>query len=214
MNFIVNNRTAVEKADIMVNPRVRANLSLLGSPADLSGKNKAINNLIAEGGDSFYNYVDWLGLIDDPDLIVLSSVHHYYFNNDDLKDINTVINLKQLNLIKNIDIFFHSIFKIIPSKSNFIGCFLDNKTQYHFAINNILAQYHAKNNIDPFENGITSRIPFLNKVYNLMDSKPNKYLTRSNVSLLLKEQSFKVLDMTELNGLTYFHSQKTLDYKN
>lgn len=210
----MNNRTAVEKTDIMLNPRVRANLSLLNSPVDLSGTKKAIKNLIAEGGDSFYNYVDWLGLIDDPDLIVLSSVHHYYFNNDDLKDINTVINLKQLNLIKNIDIFFHSIFKIIPSKSNFIGCFLDNKTQYNFAINNILSQYHAKNNIDPFENGITSRIPFLNKVYNLMDSKTNKYLTRSNVSSLLKEQSFKVLDMTELNGLTYFHSQKTLDYSN
>jgi hypothetical protein len=198
----------------MVNPSVRANLSLLNSSVDLSATKKAINNLIAEGGDSFYNYVDWLGLIDDPDLIVLSSVHHYYFNNDDLKDINTVINLKQLNLIKNIDIFFHSIFKIIPSKSNFIGCFLDNKTQYHFAINNILSQYQAKNNIDPFENGITSRIPFFNKVFNLMDSKTNKYLTRSNVSSLLKEQSFKVLDMTELNGLTYFHSQKTLDYSN
>ncbi len=204
----------VDNAGVMADQMARTNFGLLSSPVGLSGTNKAINNLITEGGDSFYNYVDWLGLINDPDLIVLSSVHHYYFDNNDLKNINTIINLKQLNLIKNIDVFFHSIFKIIPPKSNLIGCFLDNKTQYHFAINNILSQYHTKNNIDPFENGITSRIPFLNMVYNLMDSKTNRYLTRRNVTLLLKEQNFKVLDMTELNGLTYFHSQKTPDYKN
>jgi hypothetical protein len=128
-----------------------------------------------------------------------------------MKDINTIINLKQLNRVKNIDLFFHSIFKIIPSKSNFIGCFLDNKTKYGFAINNMLSQYKAKNKIDPFENGITSRIPFLNTVYNLMDSKTNRYLTGSNVSLILKKHGFQVLDMTELNGLSYFHAKKPRD---
>ncbi|RPI71168.1 MAG: hypothetical protein EHM47_00225 [Ignavibacteriales bacterium] len=204
----------VSNAEKIANRRIGGNLGLLSNPADLSGAEIAVDNLIAEGGESFYNYVDWIGLIKDPDLIVLSAVHHYYFDNEDMKNINTVINLKQLNLIKNIDFFFRSIFKIIPKKSNFIGCFLDNKTQYKFAINNIKSQYHAKNNVDPFENGITSRSSFLNSVYNLMDSKTNRYMTGKDVSIHLKKNGFKILDMTEYNGLTYFHSQKPSEYKN
>jgi hypothetical protein len=208
----MNNFTAGNNEGIMEDQRVRTNLRMLTGPTFLSGNDEAIKNLIAEGGESFYNYVDWIGLIRDPKMIVLSSVHHYYFDNNDMKDINTIINLKQLNRIKNIDLFFHSIFKIIPSKSNFIGCFINHKTQYGFAINNILSQYKAKNKIDPFENGFPSRIPFLNTVYNLLDSRTNGYLTGSNVSLILKKHGFKVLDMTELNGLSYFHAMKPGDY--
>jgi hypothetical protein len=207
-------RSRDDKSDILTKSRRMTNLSLLHSPLHLSGTDEAIDNLIAEGGDSFYNYVDWIGLINDPDLIVLSAVHHYYFDNDDLRDTNTVINLKQLNLIKYIDIFIHSIFKIMPQKSNFVGCFVDQKTQYENTINNITSQYQVRNNVDPFENGITSRVSFVNTIYNLMDSKTNRYMTKDNVNLLLKRQGFKVLDMTDLNGLTYFHSQKHSDYKN
>jgi hypothetical protein len=207
-------RSIDHKSDIMIRSRSMTNLSLLHSPLYLSGTDKAIENLIAEGGDSFYNYVDWIGLLKDPDLIVLSAVHHYYFDTEDLKDTNTVINLKQLNLIKFLDIFFHSIFKIIPQQSNFVGCFLDHKTQYENSFNNFTSQYQGKSNVDPFENGITSRVSFVNTIYNLMDSKTNRFMTRDNVNALLKRQGFKTLDMTDLNGLTYFHSQKLIDYKN
>ncbi|RPI76099.1 MAG: hypothetical protein EHM47_00690 [Ignavibacteriales bacterium] len=93
----------VSNAEKIANRRIGGNLGLLSNPADLSGAEIAVDNLIAEGGESFYNYVDWIGLIKDPDLIVLSAVHHYYFDNEDMKNINTVINLKQLNIIKNID---------------------------------------------------------------------------------------------------------------
>jgi hypothetical protein len=174
----------------------------------ITGNREAIKTLMAEGGEGYYNYVDWVGLIKDPDLMVLSGVHHYYFDNDDMKNINTLVNLKQLNLVKNINAFIHSIYSIMPPKSNFIGCFLDNKIQYDFAYSNTLSQYQARNKVDPFENGITSRIPFLNTMYNLMDSKTDNYLTKDNVSQLLVKQGFKIEDMTELNGLTYFHTQR------
>jgi len=210
MNYI----NPVREVEITASRRIRRNLSLLNSPVEISNSDEAIDKLVTEGGDSFYNYVDWIGLIKDPDLVVLSSVHHYFFENEELKNTKTIINLKQLNLIKEIDLFFHSIFKIVPPKSNFVGCFLDSKTQYEFAINNILSQYHAKNNIDPFENGIKSRNPFLNTVYNLLDSKTDRYLTKSNVASLLNRQGFKVIDMTKLNGLTYFHAQKSVDLMN
>lgn len=208
------NRTVAAKAEMNVDQWVSTNLRLLRGQSQLSRTKNAIDTLIDEGGDSFYNYVDWRGLIKDPDLIALSSVHHYFFDNNDLRNINTVINLKQLNLIKKVDVFFKTIFKVIPPGCNFIGCFLDNKAHYHYTKNNVVAQYNAKNNVDPFENGIKSRIPFLNTVYNLLDSRTNKNLTGRNVSFLLKEWGFKVLDMTEMRGLTYFHAQKSVKYRN
>lgn len=210
----MNNNILTRNAETMANRRIKRNLSILDSPVEMSDSNEALNNLIAEGGESFYNYVEWIGLIKDPDLVVLSSYHHYFFENADLKNTKTIINLKQLNLIKEIEPFFHTIFKIAPPKSNFISCFLDSKIQYDYAVHNMLSQYHATNNIDPFENGIKSRNGFLNTVYNLLDSKTDRYLTESNVSSLLRRQGFKVMDMTKLNGLTYFHSQKSTDYTN
>lgn len=210
----MNNIILTRDAETIAGKRIKRNLSILNSPVELFNNSEAVTNLIAEGGDSFYNYVEWIGLLKDPDLIVLSSFHHYFFENEDMKNTKTIINLKQLNLIKEIDLFFHSIFKIAPPKSNFIGCFLDSKIQYEYAINNMLSQYHTTNNIDPFENGIKSRNGFLNSVYNLLDSKTDRYLTESNVISLLKRQGFKVMDMTKLNGLTYFHSQKSMDLMN
>lgn len=208
----MENGIAEIKEPILTGQQVLTSPGLLNIQTDLPGTYEAIDKLIAEGGESFYNYVEWIGLIKDPNLIVLPSVHHYYFDTIDLKNMNTLINLKQLNHIKNIAGFFQSIFRIIPSNSNLIGCFLDNKTQYKFANNNILSQYKLKHRVDPFENGITSRSAFLNTAFSFMDSKTNRYLTKRNVSMLLNKQGFKVLNMKELNGLTYFHAQKSHAY--
>jgi len=40
-----------------------------------------------------------------------------------------------------------------------------------------------------------------------MDSRTNMYMTARTVTLLLEDAGLKVLDMNELNGLTYFCSQ-------
>jgi hypothetical protein len=58
------------------------------------------------------------------------------------------------------------------------------------------------------ENGIVSKIPFLKMLYGILDSKINNYMSRKIVFLLLEAYGYQVMDMTEHNGLTYFHSQK------
>ena len=204
---------SLRNPETMVDQRLQVNAGKTVLQYYRTGTYKAINELLAEGGESYYNYVKSLGLIKDPDLVVLSSVHHYYFDNEDLKETNTIINLKQLNLIKDLDLHFQSIFKIMPENSNYIGCFHDNKRQNKYAVSNILSQYHKRNNVDPFENGIISRIPFLNTVYNLMDSKTSKSLTAEYVTLFLEKQGFEVLNMTDIKGLTYFHAHKTRGYR-
>jgi hypothetical protein len=45
-------------------------------------------------------------------------------------------------------------------------------------------------------------------MYRLIDFGSKRYLTKGTVSFLLEEALFKVLDMTEINGVTYFCAQK------
>jgi hypothetical protein len=47
-----------------------------------------------------------------------------------------------------------------------------------------------------------------------MDLKTNTYMSEASVTSLLKDYGFKVVDMTETNGLTFFHSRKVGGIKN
>src|SRR5664279_5157415 len=114
----MTNRFEALKLDVIEYKRVRASLNPGNSRTNSTGTSEVIDLLIAEGGESLYNYIDWLGLVNDPNLIVLSSQRHYYYEEEDLKNLSTIVNLKQLNQIKNLKGFFQSIFKIIPPKSN------------------------------------------------------------------------------------------------
>jgi hypothetical protein len=186
------------------------NLSLLNSfkrPLELILNKEAIDLLISEGGEGFYNYIEWLGLADEDDLIVLSSQHHYYYDSDEMNSFKTVINLKELNQIKNIKSFLYSCLHSMPSNSNFVGCFTDNEKINGYALKNVSSGDKIRS-LNDIENGIVSSIPFINMLYSLMDSKIYNYMSKMNISMLLAECGFKVINMTEVNGLTYFHAQK------
>lgn len=158
--------------------------------------------------DSFKNYLEKLHLINDTNTLVLSSSRHYYYESEDLRKIKTLVNLKQLNHITQLDEFLNSIFCILPPGSFLIGCFSDNKNQYWFLSDSHKPQNIIPGQFDLVENGISSRIPFLNMIYSMMDTRTNRYLTKSSVKLHLEEADMKVLDMTEINGLTFFCAQK------
>ena len=182
-------------------------------PPDLSINREAIDILIAEGGESFYNYVELLGLSDEPNLIVLSSEHHYYYDPEEMKNFKTLINLKELNQIKNVKTFLNSFLNYLPQKSNFIGCFTDNEK-----VNGYELKYRSsgdrKKGRDAIENGIVSTFPFVNMLYSLMDFKVYNYISKSLIYHLLGKYGFKIIDMTEVSGLTLFHSQKNRDLYN
>ena len=202
-----------DKAYNISDQRTAINLNLQNSRVDFARAGRAVDILIAEGGESFYNYVDWLGLSKDPDLIVLTSQRHYYYDAEELDNVKTVINMKELNQIKQIKDFLHSIYHILPQESNFIGYFIDNKKINGYALRNSSSSHHKGNNIDDIENGIVSTVPFLNRLFSILDSKTNTYLTVSSVTFLLENFGFKVMDMTLIDGFTYFHAQKVrIDY--
>lgn len=204
----MRNRIEIYEPEVINNQRFNTSFDSTDTLIGLGKNNPVLENMTAEGCEDFVSYIEWLGLARDPDLVVLSSMHHYYYDAEEMKNVKSVINLKVLNQIKDIKGFLHSIFHILPQKSYFIGCFVNNKKSNGFELR--MSHSSVKNNMnsEAIENGIISRIPFLNMLYSLMDSKTNKYLSRKSVTFIIQDHSFKVLDMTELNGLTYFCAQR------
>lgn len=175
---------------------------------DLTESNPVIEKLTKEGYDTFYDYLKQLGLAKDPEILILPSSNHYYFEVEDLKNVKTIINLKQLNNIKQIKDFFHNIYHILPQKSLFIGSFTESKNISAASSASNKHQQHSPELVDYVENGISSRISFLNIIYNFIDFKTNRFMTRGTVKLLLENSGFKIIDMTEFKGTTFFCSQK------
>ena len=168
------------------NQRVNSSLVKDTTSMDENQNNPVFNNLAAEGGENFFHYINWLGLAKDPNLMVLSSIHHYYYDFNDLKGVKTLINLKQLNQISHIDGFLNNVFRVLPPKANFVGCFKDNKIHSGIAV--------------PFYQSFK----FLNGLINIIDSKTDKFMSRRDVIRLLENHSFRIVDMTEISNITFF----------
>jgi len=170
--------------------------------------NPALKKLTEEGYENFYHYIEWLGLANYHDLVILPSTNHFYYAVEDLKEVRAIINLRQLNYIKYIKEFFHTIFNVVPQKCYFIGLFIDRKNQSGpFSYKNKVQEQNTSDP-DTIKNGIASSIPVINMIYNIIDSRFTRNMTKRIVTLMLEDSGMKVLDMTELNGFTYFCCQK------
>ena len=170
--------------------------------------NPLFGKYIPDISDDFSFYLQKLYLAEDPNIIVLSSSNHYYYEAEDLKNVKTLVNLKQLNHINQVREFLDNIFSILPSKSYLTGCFSDNEDQIRFLSDSRKPDRKIDGQFDPAENGIASRNPFLNMVYNILDIKTNRYLTKKAVTRELEISGWKVVDMTEIKELTYFCALK------
>jgi hypothetical protein len=203
----MRNSITLDNLDVINNQMINTLVNLGSTSMDLVKSNSVLKILTNEGCENFAKYVELLGLDKELNFLVLSSLHHYYYDADEMVNVKTVVNLKELNQVRQIKDFLHSIFHLLPTGSNFIGCFVNNKKQSGFALNTNTSDFYYKRNSNAIENGIVSSSPFLNMIYNMIDSKTNKYMSERSVTLLLEEHGFKVLDMTELDGLTYFCAQ-------
>ena len=168
-----------------IDRKVRINLNTTKISPE-AGKNSIVHNkLSGEVDENFINYLNWHGLANENNLLVLSSKMHYYYDYEELKEVTTLINLKKLNLINHLDDFLHTLCSGLSPKANFIGCFSDKKTQKGVSV--------------------TSRL--YKKVINFLDSKIDVDIDSKDFSRLLESHGFKIIDMTEINGLTYFRTQ-------
>jgi len=150
-----------------------------------------MENILLEGGDDFFQYLNWLGLAKEPNLMVLSSLHHYFYDHNDLKGIKTLINLKKLNQIRHLESFLHTLHINLLNNSYFVGCFKDNNHNGH-------------------DSYLYQQMKFLNGLMNIFDSRAERSLSGRSVTKLLKDHCFKVIDITFLNGMTYFCAQNNM----
>ena len=197
-----------EEIKRLIRPETKTYFDQPASPLDMAVANEAIDKLITEGGGSFYNYVDSRGLSKDPTLIVLSSSHHYYYDFEEINNAKTVVYLKELNRIKEIKSLLYSHLHFLPQRCNFLGCFVNNRKIERYTLRINLAAGKKVRNSDDEELGIVSRFPFINMLYSVMDLKTNAYMSENSVTQMLGVHGFKIMEMKEVNGLTYFHSQK------
>jgi hypothetical protein len=150
--------------------------------------NPVVENIISEGGDDLFKYLTWTGLSKEPNLMVLSSMHHYYYDHKDMAGIKTLINLKKLNQVKHLESFLHTLFRILPSRANFVGCFRNSS--------------HRRKGTSFY-----SSARFFTGLVNIFDSRSERALTKKGVTQLMEEHGFKVIDITDLNRITYFWAQ-------
>jgi hypothetical protein len=174
------------KDEIINNQPIKADIGDKNVSMDENKNNPVFENLLAEGGENFFHYINWLGLAKDPNLMILSSIHHYYYDFNDLKGVNTIINLKKLNQINHIDTFLSNVFHVLPPKAKFVGCFVDNKIHRGLSL--------------PFYRSFR----FLNGLINMMDSKTDRFMTRKDVIKHLESHDFRIVDMTEISNTTFF----------
>ncbi|MGI6339355.1 MAG: hypothetical protein ACOXZV_08275 [Bacteroidales bacterium] len=187
--MITEESSILKKANVLDNQR---DISLHGTKTISTEKaetNPVLEGLAAEGGENFYHYINWLGLSKDPNLMILSSIHHYYYDFNDLKGVKTLINLKQLNQVNHLDSFLNNVYRVLPAKANFIGCFKDNKIRRGIAV--------------PFYQSFR----FLNGLINVIDSRTDRFMSRKYAIKLLESHKFRIVDMTEIGSLTYFCAQ-------
>ncbi len=173
-----------------------------------TANSQLFSEMSVESRSDLFGYLNQLGVSDVSGLLVIPSAHHYYYSAQDLIGVKTILNLKQLNNVRDLKGFLQNIFFLLPDASRFVGSFVDNKTQNGFS-----EKYHNRvkslsERTDAYENGIDSRIPFINRMYSLIDARTNTYLTRRSVSNIIQDSGLRLVSMTDLNGLTYFCSRK------
>ncbi len=149
----------------------------------ISGFFPAIVNMIAEDGGSFFSYLKELGLDRENNLVVLSSRHHYFYDEDELKRVKTLINLKKLNQIKYLDEFLCSLSQILPENTRFLGCFIDSSSM---------------------GDALLHPIKLLKQTVVRLDLLGERILSRKKVTEIMESAGFGIDNMTERNGITYF----------
>ncbi len=163
----------------------------------------------SEAGANFSYYLRKLGLKNTDATKVLTPQRHYYYDAEELKNVVTLINQKELNYTRDLRNFISSMSLLLPQKSNFIGCFSDSSKMRFLETGYNLFPRHKRSEYEYLkDNGMFSGIPLIDYIYNFMDSRISRYLTSGSVSEILTENGFILLDMSEKEGLTFFHAKK------
>jgi hypothetical protein len=201
----------VEKDKPKVDTTSEAKLkSLLKSPVKSSlQKNSVFSEIKEEAGQEVYSYLEKFKLTESENILFLPMVRHYLYNSEELKKVDCIVNFKLLNSVPHIRYFLVTMNRLLPLEGQFVGCFLDYnkqkqrimKTKHSFLGYAFLMSY-------VFVNRIIPRIPVMKQMQHVLNSGKVKCLAKDEAKSLLDKHGFKIVNMTEIDGLTYFIVRK------
>lgn len=151
-----------------------------------------IVSMIVLCGFGFFRYLRSTGLAGGQGLIVLSSHEGANWGRRDFRRATTLISLRRLDLIKHLEMFLSSLVSLLPPDTTFVGCFAQRRSE----------------SCDH-----TGLIAGLSPFYAHRGDSGYPELSRDRVAAILERSGLMVLDMREMNGLTFFHSRKKYNLK-
>jgi hypothetical protein len=98
-------------------------------------------------------------------------------------------NLRKLNMIKYLDEFLFTLVQVLPPDTKFLGCFSDCKASEATRVS------------------FLHPMKLLRRTINILDSNGERTMNKASVTEMLESYGFKIINMTEMDGLTYFCSQ-------
>jgi hypothetical protein len=146
----------------------------------------AMSNVISEAGENFYSYIERQGLTNEPNLLILSARHHYFYDDSEMEAVTTLVDLKKLNAEKNLRSYVSLLNNVLSPGTDFVGYFSDRENE---RLDNIFARMYRK-------------------MINFLDAKVDNYIDRREIKRLFEANGLKIVDMTDINGLTYFRTSK------
>lgn len=180
------------------------------APVKDPNKESLYKILSDEDCEDFYNYLDWLDLSRNPNIIVIPLSNHFFYQPEDFEEIEMVANLKCLNHIRNMKTFLDSIYQYMPGDCFFTGCFAEeknNRMPVQQAYNHSQAGSNVYNQSGAGLAGVSGFLTRLNRIFN---TNTNTRLKKESARSILRDIGFTIHDMTELNGITYFCAQKRI----
>ncbi|MDZ7635303.1 MAG: hypothetical protein U5L72_13100 [Bacteroidales bacterium] len=154
-----------------------------------SSLHHSLVRLFVSGGLNLFRFLRQTGLFNDPGLIILSQHDFATFRAGDLEKAATLITLRRLNLIKHLEMFLNSLVHLLPPETNFVGCFSQ--------AGNNGGGVRGSGILNGFQDWIFGS-----------GLKECQLLSSRKVSEILERNGLRIISMTEMNGLTYFHSRK------
>ena len=199
-----NKPIIITKPEILIKRVVRKDIK-----SNVLKVNPVFADIIEESGKEVFDYLERLGVTSKQKILFLSCTRHYLYDSEDLKGVGSIVNFRLTNSIGHVRHYLHTMHRILLEDGYYAGCFLDYKNQrqgmltgYHSLLG------HAFLFLYRFMNRVVPRIPLINKVQHVLNSGEIKCITSNELKELLKKNGFQVIDMVEIEKVTYFVARK------
>lgn len=170
--------------------------------------------LLEEAGEDVLSYLESFDITKTPDFILLSSIHHYLYSTEELDQLKSVINLKQVNQIKRIRHCFRTINTTLPVNGYFVGCFIDYSSLKQRLLHNNPSMFkYLQYSFLFLKDYLISKIPFFYWLQGSLNPEGKRHLTLFEVRNMLEKSGFRIVHTSKINGLTYFISSKAKHLK-